>query len=104
MKNLPASETIIDAVFKSKIERGVDDTASYLVLHTVILVELIDRFDQLPRELRVEQKIDEEINQLIHPDMYFPNSTYKDTTYLSMLAHRIAERIQNHCAAKKTAH
>jgi len=104
MKNLPASEAIIDALFESTIRRGVDESATYLTLHTVILVEMIDRFHQIPNDMRVQMKVDAEIDKLIHPDMHMPSEAHKDTVYLSMLSHDVVLRVQHHYAAKPNAH
>lgn len=104
MKNLPASEAIINAMFEATINRGVDESATYLTLHTVILVEMIDKFDRLPAETRAEHKFDEEIDKLIHPEMDLPSQAHKDSVYLSMLAHDVVLRVQNHYAEKANAH
>lgn len=104
MKNLPSSETIVDSLFRSTIERGVDESATYLTLHTVVLVEMIDKFDRMPADMRAEFKFDEEINKLIHPDMVFPSQAHKDSVYLSMLAHDVVLRVQKHYADKQNAH
>ncbi len=104
MNELPASETMVDTLFKSTIQRGVDESATYLTLHTVILAELVDRLHRLPADLRIRFKIDEERGRLLHPDFDLPSSDHEDVVYLSMLAHEVVFRVQNHYAAKNGAH
>lgn len=104
MKELPASETMVETLFKSTILRGVDEGATYLTLHTVILAELVDRLHRLPTDMRVRFKIDEERSRLLHPGFDLPSSAHEDVVYLSMLAHEVVFRVQNHYAAKNSAH
>ncbi|MGB0922090.1 MAG: hypothetical protein ACPG1C_12335 [Alphaproteobacteria bacterium] len=104
MKDLPSSETMVDALFNSTINRGVDEGATYLTLHTVILAELVDRLHRLPADMRSQFKIDEERGKLLHPDFDLPSAVHEDVVYLSMLAHEVVFRVQQHYAAINTAH
>ncbi len=103
LKDLPASESIIEGMFMSTLMRGVDADASYLTLHTVILAEMIDKLNRMPDAFREEHGVDAEQQKILHPGFELPSQVHNDVLYLSMLAHEVVRRLQIHYADKPHA-